>query len=222
MKSIPRKGLVTWVNHYSIQQCLDAAIPLDKFDCVGIDGFFLRLISGTRLEHSSADYSFPTWLDQKKINIGLVGGNSAKAQNHKIDFEAKFPHATILWSIPGDSGCLNNVEKELKGQGVVPDLVLVGMGAPLQEKIAIEIMALISREYLDSETLVSTCGGWLDQLGFANYYPKWSTPLRLNWLVRLCREPSRLWKRYLISPLLAAIKRNSIRKYLAQVREFLG
>jgi exopolysaccharide biosynthesis WecB/TagA/CpsF family protein len=72
-------------------------------------------------------------------------------------------------------------------------VVIVGAGAPKQEHLVLELRKALP------ELIFLTCGGYLDQVSQPTpYYPRWAYPLRLNWVVRLWREPKRLWRRYLI------------------------
>lgn len=222
MTQLPNSGIVTWVNHYSVIQCINSGVPIDRFDAVGIDGILLRLLARRGLKHTSADFTIPDWLAGKKIHVGLIGGDLDTANSHLVDFEAMFPNATVLWSFAGDSQCIYQVQNALDQGGKKPNLILVGMGAPLQERVALELFDLVNKRPDSSNPLIATCGGWLDQLGVHNYYPKWSTPLRLNWLVRLYREPKRLWKRYILFPFVAIFSRKQIVRYLRKVRRFLG
>jgi exopolysaccharide biosynthesis WecB/TagA/CpsF family protein len=218
---LPDTGVITWVNHYSVLKCIEAKIPLEEFDFVGIDGFFLRFIHGAGISHSSADYSFPVWLKGKTLSVGLIGGSEISALAHIVSFTNEFPNASVAWSLAGDENWLENTEAELSDVKRLPDLILVGMGAPLQDSAALRIFERVSGIHPDKKILVATCGGWLDQIGIKNYYPKWSTPLKLNWLVRLVREPGRLWKRYFLDSFVALGKYYSIRRYLQSVRNFL-
>jgi exopolysaccharide biosynthesis WecB/TagA/CpsF family protein len=223
MNSTPDKGTVTWVNHYSIIQCLDSGVPLSEFDAIGIDGVFLRIISGLGLKHSSADYSLPSLIEHRKLTVALIGGDAESAESHQASFQLAFPLATILWSIPGDAASLEKVKVELtKDNFEVPEMLLIGMGAPLQEFAALELRKILNLHGKGQHTLIATCGGWLDQLGVVEYYPRWATPMRLNWLVRLWREPGRLWKRYFLYPIEALAKRKKILDYLSSGQEFIG
>lgn len=73
-----------------------------------------------------------------------------------------------------------------------PNLLMVGMGVPKQEKWIMKNL-----EKLD----VNVCwavGGSLNNFGQAlNYAPRFIRALGLQWLFRLCQEPRRLWKRYI-------------------------
>jgi len=219
---LPNSGIVTWVNHYSVIRCINAGVPIERFDAVGIDGILLRLLSRTGLRHTSADFTIPAWLEGKKVHVGLIGGNFETANSHLVDFCAVFPNATVLWSFAGDIECISQVKNALDQGLEKPNLILVGMGAPLQEKVALELFHLVNASPDSSKPLIATCGGWLDQLGVISYYPKWATPLRLNWLVRLYREPRRLWKRYVLFPFVAIFRRKQIVRYLRKVRRYLG
>jgi hypothetical protein len=67
-----------------------------------------------------------------------------------------------------------------------------------------------------------TCGGFLDQILQSNYYPAWAYPLRLNWLVRLAREPRRLWRRYTVEAVVALAHGRGWRQVTAGVPGMLA
>jgi exopolysaccharide biosynthesis WecB/TagA/CpsF family protein len=71
-------------------------------------------------------------------------------------------------------------------------LVLLGLGAPLQEEVAQDIASCVGK------ATIVTVGGWFDQLAQKGYqyFPPMVHSLRLGWLVRVVREPRRLARRY--------------------------
>jgi N-acetylglucosaminyldiphosphoundecaprenol N-acetyl-beta-D-mannosaminyltransferase len=74
-----------------------------------------------------------------------------------------------------------------------PDIVLLGMGMPKQETLAIAM-----RRELRHPCLIINGGAILDFL--ADRFiraPRWVRALRAEWLFRLAQEPKRLFKRYL-------------------------
>ncbi|AMJ67848.1 hypothetical protein AXW84_22330 [Hymenobacter sp. PAMC 26628] len=74
-----------------------------------------------------------------------------------------------------------------------PDVVVVGMGSPRQEKF---LVALRDAGY---NGMAITCGGFLDQyLKKDYYYPRWINYANLRFAWRIYKEPKRLWRRYLI------------------------
>ena len=73
------------------------------------------------------------------------------------------------------------------------DLLLVGMGMPLQE----EWIARVSKEF--SRMIVLNAGSCFDYVsGRRKRAPKWMQRSGLEWLFRLMTEPRRLWRRYLL------------------------
>ena len=73
-----------------------------------------------------------------------------------------------------------------------PDIVIVGMGTPLQEFFLRDL-----RE-LGWQGTGFTCGGYLHQSSNGiDYYPKLIDKLNLRWLYRIYDEP-KLFKRYTV------------------------
>jgi len=69
-----------------------------------------------------------------------------------------------------------------------PDVVVVGMGALVQDRFAVLLRDLGCR------SSIYTCGGFLHQtINRINYYPKWINRLHLRTLYRLIKEPY-VWK----------------------------
>ena len=215
LATLGRKGaLVTWVNHYSLQVCLDKNVDLKAFDCVGVDGLFLlRLLGLSWLKRSSADLFLPQLFHGRSFKIGLIGGTDQSKIEHKRSIELLFPSNEILWSING----FEEVRQYQSGYLELPkpDLILIGMGPALQELTAIRL----GQKFKEDETspILVTCGGWLDQNTITNYYPSWAYPLRLNWLVRLAREPRRLLPRYTFWAARAILKRKFLQNTAARI-----
>ena len=79
-----------------------------------------------------------------------------------------------------------------------PDILIVGMGMPRQEK-----WILRNHEGLNATVLI-TSGACLDYIaGAIPTPPRWLGPVGLEWLFRLASEPTRLWRRYLVEPWFA-------------------
>ena len=76
---------------------------------------------------------------------------------------------------------------------VRPNILIVGMGMPLQEQWLLEY-----RPYLNVNVFIP-CGAVIDRLaGIVTPCPKWITNAGFEWLHRLIHEPKRLATRYLI------------------------
>lgn len=75
-----------------------------------------------------------------------------------------------------------------------PDLLWIGMTAPKQEKWTYEHW-----NELDIHCHVGTIGAVFDFFaGTARRAPLWWQRHSLEWLYRLCQEPRRMWRRYII------------------------
>ncbi len=76
-----------------------------------------------------------------------------------------------------------------------PDILIVGMGMPRQERWVLE-----TAERLDTPAIL-TCGATIEYFaGTMATPPRWTGRWGLEWLGRLLAEPGRLWKRYLLEP----------------------
>jgi exopolysaccharide biosynthesis WecB/TagA/CpsF family protein len=82
-----------------------------------------------------------------------------------------------------------------------PDLVILGMGMPKQESVAM----LLARQ-LSAPVVIMNGGAILDFWAgrFPRAAPIWQK-LRLEWLFRLIQEPRRLWRRYILGGIVFVI-----------------
>lgn len=178
-------------------------------DYVGIDGLLLRHLLRSQIPRTSADVLLPVFLSTVAIrSLVLIGGAPGRAA-------AKVPAVRSLCFDPSVQinaydgyGELDRLMADQWESTVLSaDVVVLGLGAPKQDQIA----AALGR--VKKQGLVFTCGGWIDQVGEA-YYPPWAYRYRLNWLVRLLREPSRLLRRYTLDALWAVWQRHALRAEL--------
>lgn len=80
------------------------------------------------------------------------------------------------------------------------DVLWLGLGSPLQERIALAI-----RDLLPGLGWIRTCGGLFDHYGGGvSRAPEWMQNWGLEWLYRSAREPLRLGWRYLVTSPIAA------------------
>ena len=197
---------VTWLNHFSAPHAIDAETQLSVFDVVGIDGKLLQLILGGRCR-TSADLVIPALLPQLRgARVALVGGSPAMLRERTAAVaECLSDDSEVVLSYDGYDGLPTVDEFRSVLAQTRANLVIVGLGAGLQECYA----AAARGSFVDGG-LSLTCGGFLDQLLVDGYYPAWAYPLRLNWLVRLAREPRRLWRRYTVGALQAVGHRSQL------------
>jgi exopolysaccharide biosynthesis WecB/TagA/CpsF family protein len=199
-------GVLTWLNHYSALQALQAGVPLDQFDYLGLDGIFLARIVRAEVTRTSADLLLPVVLERTDgLRVALIGSTTETLAVVARKIEAEYGHQVVLMC-DGYSGLPEAASVRRQLQEARVDLAVVALGAPRQDFYALELRS--------PGTLVTTCGGWLDQFAGGDYYPRWAYPLRLNWLVRLCREPARLWRRYSVDALRAVRATQELTDYV--------
>ncbi|MRN54704.1 WecB/TagA/CpsF family glycosyltransferase [Paenibacillus sp. LC-T2] len=89
----------------------------------------------------------------------------------------------------------DRVIQEINQSGT--DILLVGMGIPLQEKWVTE------QSHKIEARIILAIGAYLDfASGRIRRAPKWVRILRLEWLFHIALEPKRLWKRYLVGNIM--------------------
>lgn len=136
----------------------------------------------------------------------LLGGAQASNQAAVQIFSQQTP--AEVTGIPGDpwnDEDLDDIAESIRQFD--PQILLVGMGMPLQEEIA---------EHLRRVTVVpviAAVGGALDQIsGAQSLAPRWLGRIGFEWAWRLASDPRRLSRRYLVEPfhLAATLMRRKI------------
>ncbi|WP_166534100.1 WecB/TagA/CpsF family glycosyltransferase [Blastococcus xanthinilyticus] len=200
-------GTLTWLNHYTALQTMQAEVPLDCFDYVGLDGILLCRLVQAECERTSADLVMPALLARTSgLRIALIGSTEETLRTVAAAIEEQSDHRVVLIR-DGYEGLPEPAVLRRQLRAARAQLVIVGLGAPRQDFYVLSLAM--------SGMLISTCGGWLDQYaGDGDYYPAWAYPLRLNWLVRLVREPRRLWRRYSIDVVRALRMRRALTEFV--------
>jgi exopolysaccharide biosynthesis WecB/TagA/CpsF family protein len=132
-------------------------------------------------------------LAARGLKLGLIGGRPGEAERAAERFRA---WATGLRIVYLRHGYFSEAEAPAVGaalEAADPDLVLLAMGAPCQERWA--------RAWsTDGRPRVWWCVGALLEYyaGTRRRAPVWMRRAGLEWLARLALEPRRLWRRYLL------------------------
>lgn len=219
--SSEKKTTCAWLNHYSALQVMESGVDLKCCDFVGVDGQFLLMLMGMPLcFRTSADSVLPLLFDRlPPSRVGILGGTNTALAEFRTHFQLRWPEHELAF--------MKNGFDELPTSSELPDLlktfqadiVIIGLGSPLQEQYLTQIAKL---EFSSSPKIAFTCGGWIDQLPMGTYYPKWAYPLGLTWAVRLAREPRRLWRRYTLGASKAFNERRQLRSFVGQLITFGG
>ncbi len=92
-----------------------------------------------------------------------------------------------------------------------PDIIWVGLGAPKQD-----FWNVLNRAALEAPVLVGIGAAFDFISGAKPQAPRWMQAFGVEWLFRLCCEPHRLWRRYLIGNvrfIVLLIKQSFGKKY---------
>ncbi len=194
-----QSGIVSYVNPYSYLK-LRKKIDLTDFDLITSDGVVLKKLSSIflnksiqRLSPDFSSYFKPLFkqLSISKSEVYFIGTKPKFIEKSIQNIQVKYPDLKIIGSRDGyfkDDEELRLHIKEINKLN--PEVVIVGMGSPLQENYLIKLKAAGWRGRGFS------CGGFLHQ-SFQNtdYYPNWVNKFNVRWLYRIYNEP-KLIKRY--------------------------
>jgi len=140
------------------------------------------------------------WLPQLNLvgslkRIAVIGASDVSNMEFRSWLEKRFPAVRV----EGVSGEAWDEAKVARAENLLvrynPQLVLIGLGMPLQESF------IAAARANNKEIVFAAIGGAIDQLGGnQRNAPRWLGPLGLEWLWRLLSQPRRLGQRYLVEP----------------------
>jgi N-acetylglucosaminyldiphosphoundecaprenol N-acetyl-beta-D-mannosaminyltransferase len=145
----------------------------------------------------------------------FYGGNPGIADELAAGLRHRFPGITIVGTFTPPFRPLEPAEQcalERQMEAALPDIVWVGLSTPKQEKF---MAANFQR--LPCKLMIGVGAAFDIHTGHVKDAPPWIKQAGLQWAHRLCQEPQRLWKRYLVnnSAFLVAIslQLTGIRRY---------
>lgn len=133
--------------------------------------------------------------EAQNIQVALVGGKSAADLNTlEVRLAARFPKLSIAYSVAPPFRKMTDHEDQETTNALArsnAQLIFVGLGCPKQE--------VWMADHTDQlEAMLIGVGAAFDfNAGIVKSSPSWVHQFGLEWLYRLVREPSRLWRRYL-------------------------
>ena len=133
----------------------------------------------------------------------FYGGAPGVAEDLKAKLEARFPGVQVVGTYTPPFRPLNAEEKkDLAAQvrAAQPDMMWVGLSTPKQERFMAEYLPQLD------VTLMAGVGAAFDfHSGRVKQAPRWIQRSGFEWLYRMCCEPRRLARRYLVNnPLFLA------------------
>jgi exopolysaccharide biosynthesis WecB/TagA/CpsF family protein len=129
--------------------------------------------------------------------VYLVGGRPHVVERAAQAIEARWPHVTLCGS---EHGYGEARETQERIQAAKPNLVLVAMGNPLQERFISSCRDRYPAVYMGVGALFDFLAGEVRRAPLA------LRKMRLEWLFRLALEPSRMWRRYALEPLILLVE----------------
>ncbi len=127
----------------------------------------------------------------------FYGGAPGVAEKLKASLEARYPGVQIVGTYtPPFRPLLPEEEADLAAQvrAAKPDLMWVGLSTPKQERFMAEYLPKLD------VTLMAGVGAAFDfHSGRVKQAPLWMQRSGLEWFYRLCTEPRRLGRRYLVN-----------------------
>ncbi|EKD65565.1 MAG: sugar transferase/glycosyl transferase, WecB/TagA/CpsF family protein [uncultured bacterium] len=131
-----------------------------------------------------------TIAEKKKWSFYLLGGEKDVVEKTVQNLRKKFPGLKIAGYHHGFFTNNNKIVEEINR--AKPDIVLVGMGPPKQEKWIEE-----NKDKINAKVFWAV-GALFDILsGKRKRAPNWMQDLGLEWAYRVGQEPKRLWRRYI-------------------------
>jgi len=133
-------------------------------------------------------------ITEKGIKLYFLGGRKAVVRRAVENLRKEFFSINVL-------GFHNGYFTDSEGKEIIkeinalrPNILIVGMGIPKQEKWIFKHL-----DGLEVNLCWLAGSGMFDNLsGSIRTAPRWMGHVGLEWLHKLCQDPRRLWRRYLI------------------------
>lgn len=133
----------------------------------------------------------------RKLRVYFFGSSEYVLEKLSNKVKDRYPNLDLCGTLSppyGDWSEHDNENMIHTINAAQPDILWVGMTAPKQEKWVTQ-----NRSKLDAQ-VIGSIGAVFDFV--AETYPRapqWACKLGIEWLVRLLKEPKRLWRRTLVS-----------------------
>ncbi|WP_373733973.1 WecB/TagA/CpsF family glycosyltransferase [Bacteroides heparinolyticus] len=186
------KKIVTFLNPYSISFINDHYELYAQFDYICSDGILpviMNRIWGlknfSRLSFDFTSLACNVFEEGIKNNLRFYFlGTDEQSINRFVDnIKQKYPTIAIAgWH----NGYIQETEEDILNSIIdtQPDITIVGMGTPYQDKVAIRLRKK------GLKGAIYTCGGFFHQTAQKEtYFPTIINKLHLRWLYRLIKEP---------------------------------
>lgn len=137
---------------------------------------------------------------EKGYKVFLLGAAEGVAKTAAENLKIKYPQLEVVGTYSPSYGFEKN-KKEIEHivsivNKAKPDILAVGLGAPKQEKFIYKYKNKLN------VPVSLAIGASIDfEAGNVERAPLWMQKSGLEWFYRLCKEPKRMFKRYLVDDL---------------------
>lgn len=199
-----KKVLASNMNAFGVVQYLrddEYRQIIDRSDIIYPDGWgpvFVSWLDGQNLRqrHNVGDFisAFFDVCNKKQLKLYFIGCEEPVAQQVALQVKQEYPNITVLGF---HSGFFTHDQEELslvhQLQKTPPDIILVGMGVPYQEKWVNKYW-----QELPPAVYMGVGGVFYYIIGAKRRAPQWMQKHGLEWIYRLLQEPVRLFWRYTV------------------------
>lgn len=146
------------------------------------------------------------------LRLFFLGGAPGSAEKARAVAQERFPGCHICGVYCPPQETFNTAQEQAHIESLVreaaPDVLLVGLGAPKQEK-----WIHANKARLGVPVSVGVGGTFEMAAGVVRRAPRWMQSSGTEWMYRLVQDPSRLWRRYLCNdlPFLMRLLARSLR-----------
>lgn len=147
--------------------------------------------------HQNFAAEFSKKLLGRKPRVFFFGSSQQVLDKLSVEFATTYPDLELCGTLSppyGDWSAAANDAMIEKINQAQPDIIWVGMTAPKQEK-----WVELNKHKLNAK-VIGSIGAVFDFVaGTYPRAPEWACRLGIEWLVRLLKEPKRLWRRTFVS-----------------------
>ena len=204
--ALHRSAYVCCVNAHMVVEChkdADFARVVNSADFATADGMpvlhSLQLFHRVKQERVAGNDIMPavmTLAAKRGLKVYLYGGTTDMEQRIKTRASTELPDLQLAGMYAPPFGPLEALDMNAEAARINTagaHIILVSLGCPKQERWMAAMKGRVDG------IMIGLGGAFLVYASIDTRAPKWMRNLCLEWLHRLRLEPSRLWKRYLIT-----------------------
>jgi N-acetylglucosaminyldiphosphoundecaprenol N-acetyl-beta-D-mannosaminyltransferase len=203
-----RKGWITGINGHALNLAYKSLWLKDFYNHALLncsEGFgvvIAAFLSGVKIPKRKVwaewAYELLQMLEKNDYSLFLLGGTDKVGEKAIDHLHALYPKLRIFGRLNGYSD-INQDDTVFESiSRKKPDIIFVALGMPKQEEWIYRNIGKVDA------TIFFPVGALLDYIsGMKKRCPHWMSRMGVEWVYRLCTEPHKVWRRYLIgNPLL--------------------